>query len=146
MRPLLVIGATGRDCPEPVSKIIRERIQPVVLRAAATEDLNGIVTVYWEDSPIGALDILASVPHAVVAYAPGVFSAAVTRQPVRIATTGPQMLLTTNGKPEDWHGTDDPRQFVEGARAVLRAPVVNVQNPAAMRFVTATLIKNGVHA
>jgi hypothetical protein len=146
MRPLLVIGATGRHCPPDAATAIREAIRPALLRAAAAEDIPGRITVFWEDNSVGALDILATVPHAVVAYAPGVFAPAVTRQPVRVTTEGPQLILTTHGKPEDWYGTDDPRQFLEGARSVLRAPVVNVQKAAAMRFIAATLIKNGVHA
>lgn len=146
MRPLIVVGATGRHCPPEVTDIIRKAIRPALLRAAAMEDFSGSITVYWEDDSVGALDLLASIPHAVLAYAPGVFAAAVTRQPVRVHTDGPQMLFTTAGEPKDWHGTDDPRQFVEGARAVLRAPVVNVQNAAALRYVTSTLIANGVHA
>lgn len=127
MRPLIIIGASGRYCPPGVAELIRTRL------ARHLANVGGRVGVYFEDDSRDASAILESgAGDAVIAYAPGVFADAITRQPVRIFADGPQVILTTGGDPKDWKETDDPRQFLEGVAAVLRAPVLNVENDAAL--------------
>jgi len=111
MRPLLVIGATGEKCPPVVTEIIKPRL------AQYFGD-----HVYYADDREAAFAMLDSfnIPP-VVAYAPGTFGTANDgKLSPRIWTGEPQLVLTTAGHLDQYEGTDDPRQFVLVAAAVLR--------------------------
>lgn len=86
----------------------------------------------FRESPAEAMDALDSHQGALLAYGPGIFGAATTKQPARIWTGEPQVILTDSA---DFDGMayDDPRKLVERAAAVLRVSLVlNVSKDAAL--------------
>lgn len=126
MRKLIVVGATGGKCPEAVSETIKNRLHE-----------RWPDHVLYADDREQAYELLNGDDRdAVLAYAPGVFGDAVSGEKVspKIWTGEPQVILTTSGQPSNWHGTTDPRQFLEGAMLMLgvHTPAMNVELDTAM--------------
>ena len=127
MRQLIIIGATGEKIAPELSELIKNRIHerwPDYVRYADTRE--------------EAYELLGENGGntAVLAYAPGVFGDCVAggKLSPKIWTGEPQVILTTTGRPEDLHQTDDPRQFVEAAMLMLgiHTPALNVENETSM--------------
>lgn len=127
-RRLLVLGLNWPECPLEVA---------ASMRAILKEHFPDRVT-YAKD-PREAWDFLPNMGGAILAYGPGVFGLATTRQPVRIETDSPSVIITDTVDIEPLLGTDDPRQFVEGARLVLRSDVHLITNPIAIAHIAELL-------
>jgi hypothetical protein len=78
--------------------------------------------VEYPEDVAAAFELVDADPEAILAYAPGVFgdAAAGRKLSPKIATTTPQIMISTAGLPSDWHDTPDPRQFVDAAFQVLK--------------------------
>lgn len=129
MRTLIVIGATGQNCPTAVQTTIAKK-------------LAHLPDVLYADDREVAFRHLQENPKAFVAYAPGCFGFAVTRADThpdcpKIVSAQPQIALTVmedGQEPEEWHETDDPRQHLWGAALILRVSrVYNALNVAHMQ-------------
>lgn len=128
MRKLIVIGATGGKCPEPVTQIIKDRLHE-----------RWPDHVLYADDREQAYKMLENVQEGecpVLAYAPGVFGDAVAGAKLspKVWTGEPQVILTTDGQPSTWHGSTDPRQFLEAAMLMLgvNTPAMNVETDTAL--------------
>lgn len=124
MRPLIVIGAT-----ESIKDLLHERFADTA-------------QILHADGPDRGLTLVAENPNAIVAYGPGVFGAAVTRQPARVHTDEPQMVLTDMSVPDELAKLplEDPRRQLDGARVALRAfMVLNVTIPGCLETIAEAL-------
>lgn len=129
MLDLIVMGASGPNCPARLAITFHDRLEP-----------RWPGRVHFGDDRAAAFRLLERMPRAVLAYAPGVFGAAASGQSPVIRTTEPQVILTalseadrvrTMEQPDGTRevtdapfvGTDDPRQFLTAALSVLPALV-----------------------
>lgn len=129
MLDLIVMGASGHNCPAHLAVLIHDRLEA-----------RWPGRVFFADDRAAAFNLLERMPRAVLAYAPGVFGLAASGQSPVIRTTEPQVILTalsdadrvrTMEEPSGvrhqtdapFVGTDDPRQFLTAALSVLPALV-----------------------
>lgn len=155
MLHLIVVGATGAKCPEPVSDVIQQG-----LHSRWPEH------VHFVETREGAFKTLDRYPRAVLAYAPGVFGDAVVGGKVspKIKTTEAQLVLTVaepfvkapevedptgaeraqQGPLDQWDGTDDPRQHLVGAVAALDVHLALAVDSEAALDVLGTVLNQSV--
>lgn len=129
MLDLIVMGASGPNCPARLAITFHDRLVPRWPRR-----------VHFADDRVAAFNLLERMPRAVLAYAPGVFGLAASGQSPVIRTTEPQVILTALSEQDrirtleqadgvrevpdaPFVGTDDPRQFLTAALSVLPALV-----------------------
>lgn len=153
MLHLIVVGATGPKCPTDVSEAIQN-----ALHTRWPEHAHFVET---REAAFALLE--NRYPRAVLAYAPGVFGDAVAGAKLSplIKTTEAQLVITvaatkrvrtpeltpSNGErvsttPLDkWDGTDDPRQHLVGAIAVLGVNLALAVDQEAALDVLATVLE-----
>lgn len=129
MLDLIVMGASGPQCPAHLAITFHDRLEP-----------RWPGRVHFGDDRVAAFNLLERMPRAVLAYAPGVFGAAASGQSPVIRTTEPQVILTALADGDvgrtvergdgvrlqhdaPFVDTDDPRQFLTAALGVLPALV-----------------------
>jgi len=122
MLDLIVMGASGPQCPARLAIAFHDRLEP-----------RWPGRVHFADDRPAAFNLLERMPRAVLAYAPGVFGLAASGQSPVIRTTEPQVILTALSDEDRARTTEDPN----GIRYQTDAPFVGTDDPR--QFLTAAL-------